>query len=311
MEPSISTNQHDQGVAVLRAFNRAYTTRLGLLDANYDGSGFTLSEARILFELAMHADTIGADLARSLRLDPAQVSRTLKRFSDRGFVAARDNPNHGRQQWLSLTASGRSAFEALDARTRASVGSLLESLSPLRRARLLSAATDIAAVFDADTELTLRSLRAGDLGSVTARQAMLYAKEYGWNQDYEALVAQILAQFHNAFDPKADDAWIAEADGQMVGSIFLVRSDEPAVAKLRLLYVEPDARGMGVGQRLVTTCVNRARELGYERIELWTVTALSAARRLYERAGFNLVEEAPAHRFGHDLVDQVWSLSLK
>lgn len=306
------TAQHDQDVATLRAFNRVYTTRLGLLDTHYDGSPFTLSEARILFELANRPGLTGAEIARAMNLDPAQVSRTIKRFSERGLVTARENPSHNRQQWVSLTPQGQSAFDALDANTRASVGKLLEDLGPLRRARLLSAAVSINTVFEsADVGLALRDLRPGDLGFVTARQAMLYAEEYGWNRDYEALVARILADFHQAFDPQRDDAWIAEASGRMVGSIFLVRADEPGAAKLRLLYVEPDARGMGVGQRLVEACIARARALGYDRLDLWTVTALTAARRLYERAGFTLTHEAPAHRFGHDLVDQTWSLPLR
>lgn len=303
--------QHDGDVAALRAFNRLYTTRLGLLDPHYNGGPFTLSEARILFELAHRADLTGAEIARTMNLDPAQVSRTIKRFSQRGLVTARENPAHNRQQWLSLTAEGRAAFDALEARTRASVGGLLDGLKPIQRARLLSATRAITEVFDGgDGAPILRGLRPGDLGLVTARQAILYAEEHGWNRDYEALVARILADFHAAFDPLKDDAWIAEAGGRMVGSIFLVRGDQPEVAKLRLLYVEPEARGMGVGQRLVETCIARARALGYARLDLWTVTALAPARRLYQRAGFTLVGEAPARRFGHDLVDQTWSLPL-
>lgn len=304
--------QHDQDVATLRAFNRVYTTRLGLLDSNYDGSSFTLSEARILYELANGTDLMGAEMARTLRLDPAQVSRTVKRFSARGLVTARENPAHGRHQLLTLTDQGRAAFAALDAATRARVGDLVESLRPFQRSRLLSAATEINAVFDGlEPELTLRGLRPGDLGLVTARQAILYAREYGWSRDYEALVAQILADFHQAFDPLKDDAWVADIGGGMAGSIFLVHGDEPGVARLRLLYVEPDARGMGVGKRLVATCIARARALGYERLDLWTNTVLVAARGIYQRAGFTLIDEAPHHSFGHDLVGQTWSLDLK
>jgi DNA-binding MarR family transcriptional regulator len=301
-----------EDVATLRAFNRIYTTRLGLLDAHYDGSPFTLSEARILYELA-HGDRLtGAEIARTLGLDPAQVSRTVKRFTERGLAAARENPAHGRHQWLSLTDEGRAAFAALEAATRARVGGLVEALSTFQRARLLSAASAINAVFaGGETPPTLRGLRPGDLGLVTARQAVLYAEEYGWNREYEALVARILADFHEAFDPVRDDAWIAEAGGRMVGSIFLVHGDEPGVAKLRLLYVEPDARGMGVGQRLVSTCIARARELGYARLDLWTNSVLTAARALYQRAGFTLVQEAPHQMFGHDLVSQTWSLDLR
>lgn len=304
--------QHDQDVATLRAFNRVYTARLGLLDAHYDGSPFTLSEARVLYELANRVDPTGAEIARALGLDPAQVSRTIKRFSARGLVTARENPAHGRHQWLSLTDTGRAAFAALEANTKAAVGGLIDALSPFERARLLSSARAVIEVFDgAPASPTLRALRPGDLGMVTARQAILYAEEYGWNRDYEALVARILADFHDAFDPAKDDAWIADVGGRMVGSIFLVHSDLPGVAKLRLLYVEPDARGMGVGQRLVAACVERARALGYQRLDLWTNTVLVAARRLYQRAGFALVEEAPHNLFGQDLVSQTWSLELR
>lgn len=306
------TSQHDQDVAALRAFNRTYTRRLGLLDASYDGSPFTLSEARVLYEAATRTDPVAAEIVRALGLDPAQVSRTLKRFAERGLVTTRENPAHGRHQLLSLTGEGRSAFATLEANTKASVGGLIDGLHPLRRARLLTAARDITAVFedDAPPVARLRGLEPGDLGMVVARQGLLYAKEYGWGRDHEALIAEIVARFHQSFDPAKDDAWIAEADGAMVGSIFLVRGDTPGAAKLRLLYVEPDARGMGVGRMLVEACVARARTLSYRRLDLWTVTTLSAARRLYQQAGFQVIEETPCRRFGQDLVDQIWSLDL-
>lgn len=306
------TSQHDQDVAALRAFNRTYTRRLGLLDASYDGSPFTLSEARVLYELATRTDPVAAEIVRALGLDPAQVSRTLKRFAERGLVTTRENPAHGRHQLLSLTDEGASAFATLEANTKASVGGLIDGLHPLRRARLLAAARDITAVFedDAPPVARLRGLEPGDLGMVVARQGLLYAKEYGWGRDHEALIAEIVARFHQGFDPAKDDAWIAQADGAMVGSIFLVRGETPGAAKLRLLYVEPDARGMGVGRMLVEACVARARALGYQRLDLWTVKTLSAARRLYQQAGFQVIEEAPCRRFGQDLVDQIWSLDL-
>jgi DNA-binding MarR family transcriptional regulator/GNAT superfamily N-acetyltransferase len=306
------TIRHEQDVAALRAFNRVYTSRLGLLDAHLDQSPFTLSEARILYELANRTDPTGAEIARALRLDPAQISRTLKRFADRGLVATRDNPSHGRHQLLSLTDQGRAAFAALEANTRSAVGALLDGLPPFRRGRLISAARTVTRIFEGEAapRPVLRGLKPGDLGLVTARQAILYAEEYGWNGDYEALVARILADFHQCFDPTRDAAWIAEMDERMVGSIFLVHGDTPDVGKLRLLYVEPDARGAGIGQMLVAACVDRAREVGYERLDLWTNSVLSVARRIYERAGFVLVDETPHHSFGKDLVGQTWSLAL-
>ncbi|PVM85921.1 bifunctional helix-turn-helix transcriptional regulator/GNAT family N-acetyltransferase [Caulobacter endophyticus] len=306
------TTQHDQDVADLRAFNRTYTRRLGLLDASYDGSPFTLSEARVLYELATRTDPVAAGIVRALGLDPAQVSRTIKRFTERGLVTSRESPAHGRHLLLSLTDEGRAAFSTLETNTKASIGQLIDGLHPLRRARLLAAARAINAVFEGDAPpaARLRGLEPGDLGMVTARQGFLYAGEYGWGRDHEALIAEIVARFHQDFDPAKDDAWIAEADGRMVGSIFLVRGEAPGTAKLRLLYVEPDARGMGVGQMLIEACVARARALGYRRLDLWTVTTLTAARKLYQRAGFQVVEETPCRRFGQDLVDQIWSLDL-
>lgn len=306
------TIRQEQDVAALRGFNRVYTSRLGLLDAHLDDSPFTLSEARILYELANRPGPTAAEIARALRLDPAQMSRTIKRFANRGLVATRDDPSHGRHQLLSLTEQGRAAFAALENNTRHAIGALLDGLPPFRRAAMLSAARSITRIFEdeAPPRPMLRGLEPGDLGMVTARQAILYAEEYGWNSDYEALVARILADFHQSFDPTRDAAWIAEMDGQMAGSIFLVHGDEPDVGKLRLLYVERDARGAGVGKMLVAACVNRARAVGYKRLDLWTNSVLTAARRIYERAGFVLVDEAPHHSFGKDLTGQTWSLAL-
>lgn len=306
-------NLSSKDVAALRQFNRVYTSRLGLLHSRLDGSPFSLSEARLLYELAHRTDPTAAGLGRALRLDRAQISRTLRRFADRGLIEIRNDPSHGRNQLLSLTATGQTVFESLDAGTTTAIGMLLESLPLIRRSRLLEAAAAIIQVFENfhEVEVTLRDLRSGDLGLVTARQATLYAEEFGWNSDYEALVARILADFHTSFDPARDAAWIADIDDRMVGSIFLVRGDTPDVAKLRLLYVEPQARGAGVGARLISSCVKRARELGYDRLDLWTNSVLAAARSLYERAGFKLVEETSHRSFGHDLLGQTWSLSLR
>jgi len=305
-------NRHEQDVAALRGFNRVYTTQLGLLDAHLDQSPFTLSEARILYELANRTDPTAAEIARALRLDPAQISRTIRRFVNRGLVATRDDPSHGRHQLLSLTEHGRTAFAALEGNTRRAVGALLDGLPPFRRAAMLSAARTMTRIFeeDAASRPVLRGLKPGDLGLVIARQAILYTEEYGWNADYEALVARILADFHRSFEPARDAAWIAEMDGRMAGSIFLVHGDEPDVGKLRLLYVERDARGAGVGKLLVAACIERARAIGYKRLDLWTNSILSAARSIYQRAGFVLVDETPHHSFGQDLIGQTWSLAL-
>ncbi|MFC3443921.1 GNAT family N-acetyltransferase [Sphingobium rhizovicinum] len=306
------TDDRSQDVAALRAFNRVYTNRLGLLNPHLDGSPFTLSEARILYELAHRVAPTAAEIGRALHLDRGQISRTLKRFSNRGLVEINDDPSHGRQQLLSLTAAGKASFNALDTKTQQAVSELLFGLPAFRRKRLIAAAETISEIFEAEEKPTvrLRSLQPGDLGRIVERQAILYAQEYGWNQDYEALAARIVADFHQSFDPAREDAWIAEMDNQMVGSIFLVKGESDAVAKLRLLYVEPDARGAGVGKMLVEACIARARDLGYEQLDLWTNSVLTAARAIYQRAGFKLVDEAPHHSFGHDLIGQTWSLTL-
>ena len=300
----------DSDIATLRTFNRFYTQRLGLLNARLDMSPFTLAEARILYELARRTGPTAADIARAIDLDRAQLSRTLKRFSNRGLIETKGQPQGGRRRAITLATAGRQAFEALDRGARDSVAALLGALSPTKRARLLTAAQAITNIFDdkAATDMRLRDLRPGDLGWVIHRQAILYAGEYGWNQEYEALVARILSDFVQSFDPAHAAAWIAEADGRTVGSIFLVRGEQLEVGKLRLLYVEPDARGMGVGTTLVNACIERAKALGYARLVLWTNSILVAARRIYERAGFTLVEEKPHHSFGKDLVGQTWSL---
>lgn len=298
-------------VAALRTFNRIYTARLGLLADGYDSSPFTLSEARVLYELASRTYPTAADLCRELRLDRAQVSRTLRRFRDRGLVEAHADPAHGRLQHLVLTKEGRAAFRSLDSDTAKAVDRLLAELHPLHRARLLTAARAVSDIFNhAEPCVVIRSLRAGDLGQVVARQAIIYDQEYAWNADYEALVARILADYQKEFDPTKDDGWIADIAGVMVGSIFLVRGDDPGSAKLRLLYVEPDARGVGIGRSLVETCIRRAQELGYERLDLWTNTVLTGARHIYERTGFQLIGEMEHRSFGHDLVGQTWSLAL-
>ena len=305
--------QDHPDVAALRAFNRVYTRRLGLLNAHLDKSPFTLTEARILYEIAHRTEPTAADIMRALELDRGQLSRTLKRFADRGLVETVTDPQGGRRRPISLTASGRKAFADLERNTRAAVGSLLAELTPDRRSDLIAAVRTITRIFDgrnrADCEL--RGVKPGDLGWIIHRQAVLYAEEYSWNSDYEALVARILADYAQSFDPAHDAAWVADIDGRIAGSVFLVRAGQPKLGKLRLLYVEPWARGAGIGAKLVHACIERARAVGDERLTLWTNSVLVAARRIYERAGFKLVGEAPHHSFGKDLVGQTWELDLR
>lgn len=300
-------------IDTLRAFNRAYTNWLGLLETRLNDSPFTLSEARVLYELAYRTDPTAAGLARALRMDPGQISRTIKRFMGRGLAEARDDPAHGRHKLLSLTEQGRASYAALEGNTREAVGALLDALPPVRQAQLRDAAETLTRIFDEaePPQPLLRGLRPGDLGLVLSRQAILYARDYGWNAEFEALAARILADFQQNYDPACEAAWIAEIDGQMVGSVFLVKGDTPGAGKLRLLYVEPAARGLGIGGMLVEACIDRARAVGHDRLDLWTNSVLGAARRIYQRAGFVLVDEAPHHSFGHDLIGQTWSLPLR
>ncbi|WP_068085185.1 bifunctional helix-turn-helix transcriptional regulator/GNAT family N-acetyltransferase [Novosphingobium rosa] len=302
----------DSDVATLRAFNRAYTLELGLLDTHLDGSPFTLSEARVLYELAHRESPTAADIARALHLDRAQMSRTLKRFAARGLTEARDNPAHGRQQLLSLTAEGRSVFAGLNASTQQRIAMMLEDLGPIRRQKLIDAARAITEVFHPEPSgaVILRGMQSGDLGMIVHRQMLLYGAEFGYDDSYETLIARILAEFLEAFDPQRDDAWIADLNGRIAGSVFLTADDQPDTARLRLLYVEPEARGTGLGRRLVETCVGKARALGYRRIVLWTDGQLKAARKLYERAGFTRLEAKPARYFGQEIVSETWAMDI-
>lgn len=306
--------QDHPDIADLRAFNRVYTHRLGLLNAHLDRSPFTLTEARILYEIAHRSEPTAADIMRALELDRGQLSRTLKRFAGRSLVETATDPEGGRRRPISLTAAGREAFAELDRNTRLAVGALLGELAPDQRSDLIAAARTITRIFDEgrqNAECELRGLNQGDLGWIIHRQAVLYAGEYGWNSDYEALIARILADFVASFDPVHDAAWVADIDGRIAGSVFLVRADQPKLGKLRLLYVEPWARGAGIGAKLVNACIDRARAVGDERLTLWTNSVLAAARRIYERAGFRLVDEAPHHSFGQDLIGQTWELDLR
>lgn len=300
-------------IAGLRAFNRLYTRQLGLLQPRLDNSPFTLTEARILYELAHRPAVTASDIGHDLDIGRAQLSRTLKRFIGRGLLETDSHPGDGRRRPLRLTTAGYAAFAALEQNTNQAMEQLLAAIPAGKRAYLLATIRTISEIFEERTPSTmkLRDLQPGDLGWIAHRQAVLYATEYGWNNEYEALVARILADFVQDFDPAHDGAWIAEIDGRVIGSVFLVRGEASGIGKLRLLYVEPDARGRGIGATLVQACIDRARSVGDEHLVLWTNSVLTAARRIYDRAGFTLVEEAPHHSFGKDLIGQNFTLSLK
>jgi DNA-binding MarR family transcriptional regulator/GNAT superfamily N-acetyltransferase len=298
----------------VRQFNRFYTGLIGLLDEHLPDTGLSLPEGRVLYELATAGKQTAADLTRTLGIDKAQLSRLIRALTQRKLVASAVDSEHAKRRILSLTARGRVAFTQLDQGTRFRMESVFMPLEGAKRTKLVASMRAIQSAFGARTKLpdppALRALVPGDLGWVIHRQAVLYAQEYGWDWTYEALIARILGQFGENFDATKEDAWIAERGGQIMGSIFLMRSDDPDVARLRLLYVEPSARGFGLGRQLVGTCIQRARELGYRRLTLWTNDVLVAARRIYETAGFRLTQQNAHRSFGADLVGQTWDLDL-
>jgi DNA-binding MarR family transcriptional regulator/N-acetylglutamate synthase-like GNAT family acetyltransferase len=293
-----------------RAFNRFYTRRIGLLQGSLPGGDLPLPMARVLYEIAK-AETAptAADLTRKLGMDKAHLSRVLARLGARGLLAK--HAADGRRVALSLTSAGRSVFSALDQASAQQIEELLTDATSDDRLRLTRAFSDIRATLgEAGGETTLRALAPGDVGWIVHRQGLLYQREYAWDWTFEALVARILAGFVESFDPAREAGWVADRGGAVLGSIFLMKSDDPAFGRLRLLYVEPQTRGEGLGGRLVDAVIARAREIGYSAITLWTNDILTAARRIYVARGFQLIEEAPHRSFGADLVGQTWGLDL-
>jgi DNA-binding MarR family transcriptional regulator/GNAT superfamily N-acetyltransferase len=299
---------HIEGV---RRFSRFYTRRIGLLQEGLLGSPFSLAEARVIWELAHREAATATGLGADLGLDAGYLSRILRSLEAGGLIERRRSPQDGRQSLISLTGEGRDAFAGLDARSSAQIKGLLDRLPSRDQDRLVHAMGTIEGLLEPAPAgpVTLRSHRPGDMGWVVHRHGVLYAEEYGWDERFEALVAAIVAEFVQHHDPRRERCWIAERGGEPLGSVFLVRhSDE--VAKLRLLLVEPRARGLGIGTRLVDECVRFARRSGYRRITLWTNSVLLAARAIYQRQGFRLLAEEPHHSFGHDLVGETWELEL-
>ena len=303
-------------VAAVRAFNRFYTRVIGVLTDGLLRTPYSLTESRVIFELAQRESIEVGQLRRDLGIDAGYLSRMLARFEADGLVTRVAAAADARRQVVALTPAGRAVFQTLDSRSAADVAALLAPLDARGRDRLLAALATVEGllsrpVHGAQPTIALREPEAGDLGWVVQRHGALYAREYGWDATFEALVARIVADFAGHRDPTRERAWIAELDGVPTGCVFCVRGDEPGDAKLRLLLVEPHARGYGVGGRLVDACVAFARDAGYRRLTLWTNDVLVAARRLYERAGFTLVEQEPHHSFGHDLVGEVWARDLR
>jgi DNA-binding MarR family transcriptional regulator/GNAT superfamily N-acetyltransferase len=300
-------------VDLVRRFNRFYTRQIGLLGKGYLDSPFTLAEVRVLYELAHRDAPTAAEIGKALALDAGYLSRMLASFQKRGFLARKASEKDARQSHLSLTRKGRDAFGALEAKSAAGVSKMLERISAAEQNRLTAAMTAIESLLgepaDPQMPYLLRSHQPGDMGWVIHRHGVLYAEEYGFDERFEALVAQIAAGFIQKFDSKRERCWIAERDGEIVGSVFLVRKSD-RVAKLRLLLVEPSARGLGIGGRFVDECVRFARQAGYRTITLWTQSNLDAARHIYRKAGFRVVKRERHQEFGRRLVGETWELSL-
>jgi DNA-binding MarR family transcriptional regulator/N-acetylglutamate synthase-like GNAT family acetyltransferase len=300
----------------VREFNRAYTNVIGLLRGNYLDSPYSLTEARVLFELAHTGETGRGEseisvLRRTVDIDAGYLSRILARFEADGLITRRRSDSDARRRVITLTAAGEQAFQGLDQRSAEQISGLLDQLTEAEQQRLTTAMAtiqEITRLRDRPVAFVLRSPRPGDLGWVVQRNGALYTQEYGWDASYEALVARIVADYAGRADPR-EAAWIAELDGAPAGCVFCMRKDD-RTAQLRLLLVEPAARGLGLGERLVGECLAFARRAGYREIVLWTNDILAAARRIYQRAGFELVDSEPHHSFGHDLVGQNWRLSL-
>jgi DNA-binding MarR family transcriptional regulator/GNAT superfamily N-acetyltransferase len=302
----------DGEVAAVREFNRFYTNVLGLLREGLLDTPYSLTEARVIFELARADQTEAGQLRRWLDIDAGYLSRLLVRFETDGIVSRSRSAADARRQLIGLTAAGRAVFATLNALSAAQIRGLLAGLPAGRRASLVLAMTGIREILDGAPRrdaLVLRAPVPGELGWVVQRHGALYAAEYGWDESFEALVARIVADYAARAGRGRETAWIAEVDGQPAGCVFCMRKDDD-VAQLRLLLVEPNARGSGIGERLVAECVGFARRTGYREIVLWTNDVLHAARRIYQRAGFELVSSAEHHSFGHDLVAQDWRLPL-
>lgn len=303
----------DNDVRTVRSFNRVWTRQAGLLRSGLLDTPYSLSEARVIFEVAQREAVDLAEIRRVLGLDAGYATRLVQRLQRTGVLDVATSADDGRRRVLTLTASGRAAFDDLDRRANEQAAALLDGFAIDERRDLIAAMNGITTILEEDESVrapfVLRDPRPGDLGWVVHRHGELYASEYGWDERFEALVARIVADFADGFDPKREHAWIADRRGIPVGSVFCSAKDE-STAQLRLLLVEPSARGLGIGARLVTECVSFARRAGYHRMTLWTNDVLDSARRIYQAHGFVLTDEHAHHSFGHDLVGQNWTLEF-
>ena len=304
--------QHNQ-IAALRHFSRFYTRQIGVLRKSYLDSRFSLGEARVLYEIG-HADRLTAsDIARTLDLDPGYLSRLLRNFEKQGLIERKASVKDARQSHLTLTPRGRRAFAPLEKRSQQQAGSMLGKLKPMEQAELVTAMNSIQSLLDGPAaraaQPILRQPKSGDFGWIVTRHAQLYRDEYGWTGPFEGLCAQIVADFVNKFDPSKECAWIAEIDRENAGSIMLVK-DSDDIARIRLLLVEPKARGLGLGAKLTEESVKFARDAGYKRVTLWTHSILTTARHIYKQAGFTLTRSEPHESWGQTVVGEHWDLEL-
>lgn len=301
-------------IAAVRHFTRFYTPLIGVFEEHYLQTPFSLTEGRVLYELAHREPVTASALAADLHLDHGYLSRILRRFGEDGLVAKKRAVSDARQSLISITAKGRKAFAPLNKSSRDQVAELLAKLSDADQQRVVAAMAQVESLLGtqkpAANTIVLRPHRPGDMGWVTSANAVIYAQEYGWDITYEALVAKITAEFIENFDPKREHCWIAEMNGERVGSVFVVKKTDE-IAKLRLLILDPKARGLGLGKRLVDECLRFAKETGYKSMTLWTQANLYAARGIYARAGFTCTAAEPNHAFGVDLISETWDIALR
>jgi DNA-binding MarR family transcriptional regulator/N-acetylglutamate synthase-like GNAT family acetyltransferase len=302
-----------QNVEAVRRFSRFYTKQIGLLHEKILRSPFSLAEARVIYELAHHQQTTATELCNELGLDAGYLSRILRDFNKRGLIDKGRSEADGRKKFLRLSENGQAAFARINSRSRREIEATLKKLSAADQARLVQAMQTTEELLGARPEhkvsYILRTHQPGDMGWVVHRHGILYAEEYAWDEQFEALVAEIVTSFIRNYDPKRERCWIAEKGGDNAGSVFLAKQSD-STAKLRLLLVEPNARGLGIGSRLVSECIKFAQQVGYSKITLWTNSILTAARHIYQKAGFQLVNEQPHQSFGHDLIAETWDLEL-
>jgi DNA-binding MarR family transcriptional regulator/GNAT superfamily N-acetyltransferase len=310
----MSDHSLEQRVGAVRRFNRLYTRRIGVLRDDFLNTSYSLAEARVLYELAHRKRSTATELAAELDLDHGYLSRILRGFGERGFVTKTASPNDRRQSLLSITAKGRMAFTPIDQRSQNEIAGMIGKLSRADQDRLIGAMRTIENVLGetpaSELPYLLRPARPGDMGWIVSRHGALYGEEHGWDERLEALTAEIVAAFIRNYDPRRERCWIAERDGENVGCVLLVKDTEE-IARLRLLLVDPKARGLGIGARLVDETLRFAREARYRKVTLWTHSVLTAARHIYERAGFRLVATQEHDEFGKTLVGETWDLELE